>query len=214
MDSRSWDQRYAEGARNGTVWGAEPNRWLVAETREMSPGRALDLAAGEGRNALWLAQQGWQVVAVDFSAIALQTGQQIAEQMGPQVADHTTWVYADLLEYVPERSAFDLVLLSYLHLPAPARRTVLRQAAGALAPGGTLLVIGHDATNPTNGHGGPRDASVLFTADDVVAELTTDAEGLPALTVVRAGAVERPVETPEGPRTAIDALARLQRPVA
>ncbi|PLW74405.1 class I SAM-dependent methyltransferase, partial [Streptomyces sp. DJ] len=75
MDSREWDERYAS---RELVWGAEPNRWLVREVEDLAPGRALDLAAGEGRNALWLADRGWRVTAVDFSRTALDRGRRLA----------------------------------------------------------------------------------------------------------------------------------------
>jgi SAM-dependent methyltransferase len=185
-----WDERYA-----GTefVWSAEPNRRLVAEVSELPPGRALDLACGEGRNAVWLAGRGWRVTAVDFSAAGLAKAERLASsrQLG------VDWVLADLLEYEPGAGGFDLVVALYLQLPADERRLVLGRAAAAVAPGGTLLVLGHDLLNLTEGHGGPTNPEVLFTPDDVVADVA-------GLTVERAERVDR-----DG---AIDALVRAVRP--
>ncbi|HEX5569456.1 MAG TPA: class I SAM-dependent methyltransferase [Streptomyces sp.] len=206
MDSGAWDERYRAAE---LVWGAEPNRWVVRETEGLPPGRALDLAAGEGRNALWLAARGWRVTAVDFSAVALERGRRLAAGQPAPVRDRLDWVLADLSDHRPEPGAFDLVVVVYLHLPAAERRTVLRRAADATAPGGTLLVVGHDTTNLTEGTGGPQDPGVLFTPGDVVGDLT-DAE----LRVLRAERVHRPVAGPAGePARAVDALVRLYRPL-
>lgn len=207
MDRAQWDERYDT---EELVWRAEPNRFVVREVEGMPPGRALDLACGEGRNALWLAERGWEVVGVDFSATGLAKAARLAGHRGVSV----TWEAADVRDWDPPHH-FDLVLLAYLQLPAPDRRRALAVAAGALGPGGTLLVIGHDTTNPTDGVGGPQDPSVLFGPDDVVADLEGlegPAPGPGGLVVERAERVRRPVDTPEGAREAVDALVRAHRP--
>lgn len=200
-----WDRKYAE---RELLWSAEPNRFVAAELGELtpggatgdSPGRALDLACGEGRNAVWLAGLGWRVRAVDFSGVALDKARAVAQQQGVDV----DWVLADLLEHTPEPDGYDLVLIAYLQLPADELATVLRGAAAALAPGGTLLVVGHDLSNLTDGVGGPRYPEVLLTPEAVVAELA-------GLRVSRAERVRRPVDTPDGPREAVDTLVRATR---
>lgn len=205
MDSSGWDERYAASE---LVWGAEPNRWVVEETAGLTPGAALDLGAGEGRNSIWLASRGWRVTAVDFSGVALDRGRELAAARPAGVADRLDWVRHDVLAYRPEPAAFDLVVLAYLHLVAAERRAVLREAARGLAPGGTLLVIGHDTTNLTEGVGGPQDARVLFTPDDVLGDLAGS-----GLETVRAEQVRRPVTTAGGEaREAVDALVRLRAP--
>ncbi len=208
MDSRAWDERYAAAEM---VWGEEANRWVVRETEGLMPGRALDLAAGEGRNALWLAARGWQVTAVDFSAVALDRGRRLAERQAEHIRGRVTWVRADLSDHRPEPGAFDLVLVVYLHLPADRRRAVLRRAAEATAPGGTLLVVGHDTANLTEGVGGPQDPAVLFTPEDVLADLAGE-----GLETVRAEKLHRPGRGPDGEPAAhaVDALVRLRRPDA
>ena len=200
MDREAWNQRYADAE---LVWSADANRFLVEAVTALPPGRALDLGAGEGRNAIWLAERGWRVTAVDFSAIGLQKARRLAEARGVEV----NWTEADLRSYSPARGAFDLVVLVYIHLPGEERRAVVRRAADAVAAGGTLLVIGHDRTNLQEGYGGPQDPTILFSPDDV----TDDLAGIDELRVMRADRVMRPVMTADGERNAIDALVRAER---
>lgn len=197
MDADGWNRRYAA---TELVWTAEPNRFLVEEIEGLAPGRALDLGAGEGRNAVWLARQGWQVTAVDFSDVGLEKARHLAESAGVTIE----LVCADATR--PIEGVFDLVVVLYLHLPADDRRRAYRSAAAAVAPGGTLLIVGHDSANLLDGVGGPQDPSVLFTAGDVVADI--DGTGL---TIGRAETVRRSVTTDDGDRTAIDALVRAKR---
>lgn len=205
MKSGEWDARYAS---EELVWSASPNVFLVEEADDMAPGKALDLACGEGRNALWLAERGFDVTGVDFSAVGLEKAGRLAEARGVRL--HL--VEADVVEWQPEHGGLDLVVVMYLHLVEADRRLVMRKAAGVLAPGGVLLVVGHDTTNITDGVGGPQDPAVLFTPEDVVADLTTDGAP-PDLRVVRAERVTRPVTTEPGePESlAIDALVRIER---
>lgn len=197
MDRDFWNQRYAD---RDLVWGAGPNRFVVEEISGLPAGRALDLAAGECRNAIWLAEQGWRVVAVDFSDVALAKGQQLAARRGVQIDVRE----ADLSRFVPDAGAYDLVLVAYLHVPWETMRVVLSNAAAAVAPGGTFLLVAHDLSNLTEGHGGPQDPAVLYTPGQVAAELD-------GLRVERAETVSRIVETPEGERVAIDHLVRASR---
>ncbi|MEP7180086.1 MAG: class I SAM-dependent methyltransferase [Pseudonocardiales bacterium] len=199
MNADEWDERYRSSE---LVWGTTPNRWVESELGGLPPGRALDVACGEGRNALWLAARGWRVSALDFSAVALDKGRLLeSRQAGAAPVD---WVRADAASYRPAEPV-DLALLCYLHLPRADWLAALSAAAEALGPGGTLLVIGHDTTNIEAGMGGPQDPAVLFTAAEVVADLAgTD------LVVDRAEAVHRPVDGAERP--AIDALVRAHRP--
>ena len=198
MDRRDWDERYRD---DELFWGVEPNRFLAEEVRDLRPGRALDLAAGEGRNAVWLAERGWEVLAVDFSVVALAKGRRLAEGHGARVE----WLAADLTQWRPPGRAFDLVVALYLQLEADARRQVLAHAADAVAPGGTLLVVAHDRRNLAEGVGGPRDPAVLYDPDEVAADLSD-------LRVERAERVRRPVVQEGGiTRHALDTLVRARR---
>jgi ubiquinone/menaquinone biosynthesis C-methylase UbiE len=191
MRAADWDERYAEDRQ----WSPEPNR-LVAELLEgLPPGEAVDLAAGEGRHALWLAGLRWRVTAVDFSEAGLARGR---TQPG---ADAVTWVRADVLEWSAAPASLDLVLVAYLHLPERETRLVLDRAVRWLRPGGRLLVLGHDVHNIDGGVGGPQDPAILHSVDrlaPVAARLDVD----------RLEQVAR--ETPAG--TALDTLLWGRRP--
>jgi SAM-dependent methyltransferase len=202
MSSDSWDERYSASS---AVWSTTPNMWVEQVSAGLPAGTALDLAAGEGRNAIWLVEHGWRATAVDFSAVALERARSCAvDRLGP-AADQLTTVTADLLDYEPE-ATYDLVLVVYLQLAAEQRRDVLRRAASAVADEGTLLVVAHDSHNLSGGYGGPQDPALLYTADDVAADLADT-----GLSAVRLEQVRRRVETAEGPRDALDALAVLHR---
>jgi len=198
VDQRQWDELYAS---TELVWTAEASRFVVEELAGLPAGRALDLGAGEGRNAIWLAEHGWQVTAVDFSAVGLAKAAELAAGRG---VTGVRWVEADLREYQPGPAAYDLVLLAYVHLPPDEFGALLQRAASALAPGGTLLVVGHDVDNIAHGHGGPQDPRILHRVQDVVA-------ALPGLTIQRAEQARRPVLTGDGERAAIDTVVRAQR---
>lgn len=191
MDSVGWDEAYRNAP---TLWGAAPNRFVAEQLGERKPGRALDLAAGNGRNALWLARAGWRVTAVDFSTVALAAGAEQAKAEGLEIE----WLRRDVTEYEPEHAAYDAVVVAYLHLTAEPLAKALRAAAAALAPGGRIVIVGHDVRNVAEGVGGPQDPDVLYRAETVAAQLEP-------LRVLRAGSVTRAVEGADG-RDAIDTL--------
>ena len=208
MDARAWDERYAASE---LVWSATPNQFVASELAGLPPGRALDLAAGEGRNSLWLAERGWDVTAVDFSLAGLDKGRTLQERHERGRDLRVDWVHADVLSYEPGAVPFDLTLLAYLQLPEDQRRTAVRRAFGTLHLGGTLFVVAHDATNLTEGTGGPPSPDVLYTAEEVLGDL--DGE---RFDVERAERVARLVEPDdahrgEPARTAYDCLVRLVR---
>jgi SAM-dependent methyltransferase len=185
MRAQEWDERYAERQQ----WSAEPNALIAELLSGLPAGDAVDLAAGEGRHALWLAGLGWRVTAVDFSDVGLARGR---AQPG---ADRVTWVTADVTGWAAEPESLDLVLVAYLHLPEADTTALFRRAVGWLRPGGRLLVLGHDLENLTAGVGGPQEPAIMHSVDRLapVAEL---------LDVDRLEQVQRP--TPAGP--ALDTL--------
>ncbi len=140
MDRNEWNERYRS---TELVWSAEPNRFVVAEVADLEPGRVLDLAAGEGRNAIWLAEQGWRATAVDYSDVALDKARELAARRGVELVT----ALEDVTTFSPSPGAYELVLVAYLQLPEPDRSAALGRAVDAVAPGGTLLVIAHDEAN-------------------------------------------------------------------
>ena len=208
MDAEAWDERYAAA---DLVWSAEPNQFVAAECADLAPGVAVDLAAGEGRNAIWLARRGWDVTAVDFSRVALDKGHRLADSALEGAAGSVDWVCADATTWRPERPV-DLVVVAYLQVPAAERRAAVTGAVASLRPGGTFLWVSHDATNLAEGTGGPQDPAVLMTAEDVVDDVRST--GL-RVQVLRAERVARLVGSGEHrgeeQQTAWDALVRLVR---
>ncbi|MCU1429398.1 MAG: SAM-dependent methyltransferase [Actinomycetia bacterium] len=197
MDAEAWNARYAS---SDLVWGADPNRFVAAELADLAPGRALDLACGEGRNAIWLASRGWTVTAVDFAGAAIDKGRRLAAHEGVQVE----WRVDDVTAFKPD-AGFDLLLWSYLQLAGSDRERALQHAIGAVAPGGTFLFIAHDLRNLAEGVGGPSEASVLYRAADIASLLA-------GFTIVHAGEVLRPVMRDDGTTAdAIDCLVRAVR---
>jgi len=204
MAAGQWDERYAGSE---LIWGAGANRWVAQHTATLNPGRAVDLACGEGRNAVYLAERGWHVVGVDFSAVAIDKARQLEQSRADGGAAHppVRWVCADVTDYHPD--PIDLALLVYLHLRPPARQAVLTAAVAALAPGGTVLVVGHNTRNIAEGTGGPQDPGLLYTAADIV----TDLAGIAPELVVDS-ATEPLREVPGADRPAIDTVVRAHRP--
>ena len=204
MDSVAWDERYS-GA--DLVWSSTPNVFVAEVVGSMTPGRALDVAAGEGRNALWLAEHGWDATSADFSRVAVERAREIAATRLGDDAGPFRAVVANALEPAvpPEGAAgYDLVLFAYLQLPDAQWSTALSLGVAATAPGGTVLVVCHAERNLSEGVGGPQDPAVLHDPDAVVAS----AAGLP-VEVVSAELRERVVEGADRP--ALDTLVVLRR---
>lgn len=200
MEREAWNRRYAASE---FLWTVDANRFLVAEAASLPPGLALDLATGEGRNAVWLAEQGWDVCAVDFADVGLEKGQRLAALRG--VAGRVSFKAADLRSYRPEPGGFDLVALIYLQIPQTELQPILLKAVRALRPGGTFLLVAHDTSNLLNGYGGPQDPAVLYTTEQVVATVGHQ------IIIEKAHTVERMVGTADGLRVAIDCLVRGRR---
>lgn len=205
MDASDWNARYDTAE---LIWKGEPNQFLPAEVEDLPIGTALDLACGEGRNAVWLAARGWEVTGVDFSTVGLAKARGLAADNGVS----GTWITADATTWSPPSEGFDLVIVFYLQLPGHELAMALRTAVAAMAPGGTLLLVAHDLLNLTEGVGGPQDEGVLTTAESVVDALTAaELELGSELVVERAGRIDRVVTTPDGDRTAIDTIVRARR---
>ena len=197
MDAAQWDERY-EGS--DLIWTATPNMFVVEATDGLAPGRVLDLAGGEGRNAVWLAESGWSATVADFSPVGLEKALALAESRGVSI----TTIEADAVTWDPPIEAFDLVLVLYLQIPGAERDEALRRAAKAVAAGGQMLVVAHHTDNVAHGHGGPPSVEVCYSEADIVA-------AVPDLKVMRAECRERLVSTSSGEAIALDAVVLLSR---
>ncbi|MET0415157.1 MAG: class I SAM-dependent methyltransferase [Actinoplanes sp.] len=162
-EEQAWDERYAQDDR---IWSGAPNVVLVQEVAGLTPGTALDLGCGEGADAVWLAKQGWQVTGVDISGVALARAGGHAADAGVSV----DFQHRDLSTSFPP-GVYDLVSAQFLYSWGDLDRDkVLRQAAEAVAPGGVLLIGGHQDHGPF-GHG---DGVHFASTDEVIAALDLD----------------------------------------
>ena len=203
-EEQIWDDRYAS---RPALWSGEPNAYLVEEVATLAPSTALDVGCGEGGDAIWLAANGWTVTAVDISSVALERARAHADQSGAQVVDRIEWVHANLAEWEPPVSAFDLVSAQYVHLRGPLRRVVLARLAASVAPGGALLVVGHDVSDLETSVPRPSDPELYFTRGEVASIL--DAE---SWQVVRDDVPRRDVTDPAGETVAVhDMVFRARR---
>lgn len=188
-DAAFWDERYGSSPQ---VWSGHVNAVVRDEVASLPPGRALDVGCGEGGDALWLAEQGWQVLGVDVSSVAIERAVARAAEVG--LDGRTTWEVRDLMEWAPPVRSFDLVAAAFIHLPTDDRRTAYAALAGAVAPGGTLLVVAHHP-NDIGVVPRPPYPDLFFTEADLVADLASwDGEW----DVVTAEARPRPGHHPEG----------------
>ncbi|HWN36186.1 MAG TPA: class I SAM-dependent methyltransferase [Pseudonocardia sp.] len=196
-----WDELYGRTSR---VWSGNPNPLLTREVVDLASGSALDAGCGEGADSHWLARRGWLVRGVDVSAVALDR----AEAHGdPEIADRITWQRRDLTEWVPERQAYDLVNSQFLHFPRALREPLFGRLADAVAPAGTLLLVGHHPADLDTTVHRPAEPDLYFTPEELVAALDPD-----SWDVLVAEAVPRAVTDPDGrPATIRDTVLRARR---
>jgi SAM-dependent methyltransferase len=168
IDKAFWEEWYAQ---KDQVWSGDPNPQLVADAAGLTPGRALDIGAGEGADAIWLAERGWDVTAVDIASLPLERGRAEAERRGRGIAERITWVVADVTDRLPEPAGYDLVTLQFVHLTPAERAVAFPACAAAVAPGGTLLVVGHHPSDMATGVGRWPALDRFLTAEDLAADL-------------------------------------------
>jgi 2-polyprenyl-3-methyl-5-hydroxy-6-metoxy-1,4-benzoquinol methylase len=151
-DRDFWEQLWSRtlSKRADQVARRPPNSRLTEALGNERPGIALDAGCGHGSDTLWLAAQGWRVTAVDFSPAALAQGRSTAEAAGPEIVKRIHWIEADLGTWEPEAERYDLVTSLYVHVAGSVEEMVGRMAA-AVAPGGTLLMVGHRPIDPITG---------------------------------------------------------------
>jgi SAM-dependent methyltransferase len=153
---RAWDERYSDREQ---IWSGQPNAALVSEIRDLPPARVLDVGCGEGADAVWLAENGWEVTALDVSRVALDRAESHARLRGVRVS----WLHSGLVEAALEPASFDLVSAQYPALPRTDDNAAERALLDAVVPGGVLLVVHHPTptTSEAEAHG--------FNARDYVA---------------------------------------------
>jgi 2-polyprenyl-3-methyl-5-hydroxy-6-metoxy-1,4-benzoquinol methylase len=151
-DRKFWEGRWSQALREhgDRVAQRPPNAHLTAEVGELRPGRALDAGCGHGSDTLWLAARGWNLTAVDFAATALAYARSTAGAMRPDIAARIDWVEADLRSWTPATDGYDLVVCLYVHVDGSVEEMVQRMAS-AVAPGGTLFMVGHRPIDPATG---------------------------------------------------------------
>jgi len=179
-----WNERYAG---KELIWSAGPNALFAEAAAQLHSGAALDVACGEGRNALWLAEQGWQVTAMDFSSVAIDKARKIAGHRGLQVH----WQLADITSCSLPAEGFDLAAIIYLHTDPASRQIRLPKVLDAVKPGGTFIYIGHDPQNISHGVGGPQDPRFLPSTGEITALMTQ-------FEVIAAEMRQRPVASDPG----------------
>jgi 2-polyprenyl-3-methyl-5-hydroxy-6-metoxy-1,4-benzoquinol methylase len=164
FEQAAWEERYRA---KPAIWSGRPNPQLVAEAAGLAPGRALDVGCGEGADALWLAERGWHVTAADISTTALERA--AAHVAGNEAAARIEWIHADLREQPPAEGAYDLVSAQFMHLPGDERRALYERLAAAVAPGGTLLIVGHHPSDLETAAHRMHCPGMLFTAEQIAA---------------------------------------------
>ena len=158
MTAAQWDARYRD---EPDLWTKEPNAALVQFAGDLEPGRALDIGAGDGRNAIWLATQGWSVTAIDLSTVALERAAERAAARGAQLE----CIVADWREPDFGEAAFELVVVSFMHPLPDEREALFARVARALVPGGHVFTVGVILAD--HGRRGPPDAERLYTLERV-----------------------------------------------
>ncbi|HZW45878.1 MAG TPA: bifunctional NAD(P)/FAD-dependent oxidoreductase/class I SAM-dependent methyltransferase [Dermatophilaceae bacterium] len=203
FEQPSWEERYRS---KPAIWSRDPNPQVVAETTDLPAGTALDIGSGEGADSLWLAERGWQVTALDFSKVALARAAEHAEATSSEAAGRIDWQHADLRDWAGDGKSYDLVTSQFMHLPDGAMTGFVARLAEAVAPGGTLLVVGHHPSDVSTGlrWNAP---NMLFTAEELAHEFDRD-----TWDVLVAEARPRETPGPDGdPVTVHDAALRARR---
>ena len=204
FDEDFWNERYRS---SGQVWSGNPNPQLVAEVAGRAPGRALDVGCGEGADAIWLARNGWAVVAADISSVAVERGERHARDTDPVAAARIEWRQADLLAQPPEPGSFDLVSVQFMQLPPQPRTRLFTALAAAVRAGGTLLVVGHHPSDLATGVARPPMPERFYSSQEI-AGLLDD-----SWSVQVSEARPRPASTPDGVGVTIhDAVLVATRP--
>ena len=200
-DATFWDDRYRSA---GAIWSGDPNPQLVAEVAGLAPGSALDVGCGEGADAVWLAERGWQVTAVDISGVALERARKAGADAG--LTELIEWRHDDIATWTPDRS-YELVSAQFLQLAPPLGHAVFRRLAAAVAGDGTLLIVGHHPSDLETTVRRPRMPGVLYTAEEIAALLDPQAWEI----LVQAARPREVIDPNGAPAIVHDAVLRARR---
>jgi SAM-dependent methyltransferase len=193
FDADFWDERYRS---RDALWSGDPNPQLVNEVSGLAPGTALDVGCGEGADAIWLAERGWRVTAVDISSVALERAR--AVKLSADVARRIEWLHRDLVAEAPPPASYDLVSAQFMHLPPAPRESLFRGLAASVKPGGSLLVVGHHPSDLQTTARRPPLPELFYTAADVAALLEPE-----SWEIIVEAARERSTADPAGQTIAI-----------
>ena len=206
-----WDARYGGSER---VWSGRPNQRLVEQTADLTPGLACDIGCGEGADAIWLAEQGWEVTAMDVSRVALDRTAQHAIERGVdrrvKVGEYD--VLAGHPPRTPRRAkGFDLVSAQFMHVPREDFDGVYRRIAAAVAPGGRLLVVAHHPEDVDSGARRPHGPGLLFPPEQLLETFGLVGGSTDDWEIEVVDAPVRDQQTPDGPMRVRDSIVRLRR---
>jgi SAM-dependent methyltransferase len=195
-----WDARYRE--RDSSMWSGRPNGRLLAEVSALAPGRAIDIGCGEGADAIWLAQRGWIVTAIDISEVAISRAREVSDAAGASVE----WICGDVLQTAFPASSFDLVSMQYPALPKAAGEHAVRRVLETVRAGGLLLAVYHDLDDEHREHMKSRgvDPADYVGAEDL-SRLLGDAF------TVELHAIEPRIDPPPGTPHLADVVLRARR---
>lgn len=203
FDQAFWDDRYRS---HTALWSGNPNPQLVAEAAGLTPGTALDVGCGEGADVIWLAEHGWQATGVDISAVALERAAGHAAAAGAGIAGRITWLHQDLTVWAPPQP-YDLVSAQYVHVPSALRLVLFERLADAVAPRGTLLIVGHHPSDMHTTVPRPKMPDLFYSGDDIAEHLDPD-----QWDVVTNAAAPRSATDPDGRSVTVhDTVVRATR---
>jgi SAM-dependent methyltransferase len=195
-----WDARYLE--RDGAIWSGRPNGRLVAEAIALDPGRALEIGCGEGADAIWLAQRGWTVTAIDVSEVAIRRAREASDRVGASV----DWICGNALATPFPAGSFDLVSMQYPALPKAAGEAAVRRLLGTVRKGALLLAVYHDLDEEHLEHMKSRGVDPAdYVSADEIARLVGDAF------TVELHAIEPRIDPPPGTAHIADVVLRARR---
>ena len=202
MDNSSWVKKYDTPAY---VYTTDVNQFVVELCGNLTPGTAIEVAGGEGRNAVWLAEQGWTVEVIDFAPNALAKARRLAEERG--VADRIITTEASALDFTAQLAPVDLAVVAYLHIYSHQFAQAMETTVAAVKPGGHVMGVWHALENLQHNSHGPQNPDSLPSVDSL-SKLCADL-GLEVLTLENR---DGKVRTDEGPKPSVTVVLLARKP--